>query len=104
MTAVEHADYRSPSHHPLAPGADPNVIRKHLLEDDHEPFDKALAEAANQGDEATRACIERWRCFAMSQVDLAAFTRMVRRAAERNTGVPCAEDEPLRESRAKAGI
>jgi hypothetical protein len=104
MTALEHVGHgQTPARHPLAPGASPAAVRQHLLREDRPRFDVALADARNSGDpEVLDACLEHWRRVAIVERDRDGFTRIVRRAAESNTGRPSPPDEPLATTRAKA--
>lgn len=88
----------------LAPGAEPEVIRECLLPEDRERFDAALTRARAAGDDQLWDCIERWRGIAVLQADRQKFHRLARQIAERTTGVPSPEDEPLEVTRAKAHI
>ena len=89
----------------LAPGAEPDVIRAHLLPEDRFRFDAALAQAQASGDEdQVWTCVERWRGIAVLQADRQKFRRLARQIAERTTGSPSPEDEPLEVTRAKAHI
>jgi hypothetical protein len=89
----------------LAPDATPEVIRNSLLPEDRERFDTALTAARATGDEnEVWTCIERWRGIAVLQADRPRFRRLARQIAERTTGVPSPEDEPLEVTRAKAHI
>lgn len=98
-------DEREPDLQSLAPGAKPEVIRGCLLPEDRERFDAALIEARATGDEERLwACVERWRGIAVLQADRSRFRRLARQIAERTTGVPSPEDEPLEVTRAKAHI
>ena len=89
---------------PLAPGAGPEVIREHLLLEDRERFDGALAHARTAGDDKLWDCIERWRGIAVLQADRQKFRRLAREIAEDTTGHRSPEDEPLAVTRAKAHI
>lgn len=88
----------------LAPGAGPEVIREHLLPEDRERFDAALAHARTIGDDNLWDCIERWRGIAVLQADRNKFRCLAREFAEHATGHPSPEDEPLEVTRAKAHI
>ncbi|MDN5747361.1 MAG: hypothetical protein L0H64_02350 [Pseudonocardia sp.] len=48
--------------------------------------------------------LERWRGIAVLQRDPAVFPRLARRAAEKLTGQPSPEDEPLAVTRAEASM
>ena len=89
----------------LAPGAEPGAIREYLLPEDRFRFDAALVKAQASGDEdQVWTCVERWRCIAVLQADQQKFRRLARQIAERTTGTPSPEDEPLEVTRAKARI
>ena len=103
MTAADHAGPQdSPAEHPLAPGAEPDVIRAHLMDPDRARFDAALSAATEPS--TWWECVEHWRGVAILQSDRAEFARVARRSAERKTGQPTYADEPLEITRAKAGI
>lgn len=105
MTALEHeAADDSSGDHPLAPGALPAVIRKHLLPEDRGRFDEALRAVANADEDAQWHCLERWRGIAMIQSDRESFTHLARHLAERKSGRPSPADEPLEVTRTKAGL
>jgi uncharacterized protein DUF6247 len=106
VTASESPhDERGPDLQALAPGAEPEVIRQHLLAVDRERFDAALALAQASGDEDQLwTCVERWRGIAVLQADRQRFQRLARQIAERTTGEPSPDDEPLEVTRAKAHI
>ncbi|WP_433798532.1 DUF6247 family protein [Actinomycetospora sp. CA-084318] len=98
-------DEREPDLEALAPGAEPDVIRGYLLPEDRGRFDSALADARAGGDrDRVWTCVERWRGIAVLQADRQRFRRLVRQIAERTTGVPSPEDEPLDVTRARAHI
>ncbi len=94
---------------PLRSGAAPAAIRAALLAEDREVFDaayqRALAAARDSLDltELFR-CLEHWRRVALLQRDPDRFASIVRRAAERLTGEPVATDEPLAQTRRRAGL
>lgn len=93
--------------HPLAPGASPEAIRSALLPEDQAEFDVAYSAAlaeARDGRDLTGLfrMLERWRGLAALQSDPDVFRRVARRAAEKLTGQPSPEDEPLTVTRAKA--
>lgn len=95
--------------HPLARGASPEAIRSALLPEDRPAFDDAyataLAEARTSLDLTTLfTTLERWRATAVLQSDPARFRDVARRAAEKLTGQPSPEDEPMSVTRAKAGL
>ncbi|WP_018334080.1 DUF6247 family protein [Actinomycetospora chiangmaiensis] len=101
---------REDSPHPLLPGATPATIRAWLATDEDrarflEEYATALDRARDELDlAAVHETIEEWRRIAVLQTDPAGFRRTVRYAAERATGRPSPEDEPLAVTRAKAGI
>jgi hypothetical protein len=98
-------DEQKPDLQALAPGAAPEVIRGHLFPQDRERFDAALASAqASLDEDQIWTCVERWRGIAVLQADRVRFRRLARQIAERTTGVPSPEDEPLEATRAKAHI
>ena len=68
-------------------------------------YERALAVAREMLDlgELFRE-LEHWRRLALLQRDREGFRRLVRRAAELQTGEPVPEDEPLAVTRARAGI
>jgi hypothetical protein len=89
----------------LAPGAEPDVIRGYLLPEDRARFDAALTRARESCDEDQLwTCVERWRGMAVLQADRQKFRRLARQIAERTTGTPSPENEPLEVTRAKAHI
>ncbi len=98
-----------PPRHPLARGASPEAIRSALLPEDWPAFDDAyataLADARASLDLTTLfTTLERWRGRAVLQSDPARFQEVARKAAEKLTGRPSPEDEPLSVTRAKAGM
>lgn len=93
--------------HPLAQGASPEAIRSALLPEDQVAFDAAYAAALGEARESFDLTglfrmLERWRGVAALQRDPEVFRRVARRAAEKLTGHPSPEDEPLTLTRAKA--
>lgn len=106
MTATDNLhDGPEPDLQALAPGAEAEVIRGHLLPEDRARFDAALARArANRDEDQVWTCVERWRGIAVLQADRQKFRRLARQIAERTTGTPSPEDEPLEVTRAKAHI
>jgi hypothetical protein len=93
--------------HPLAKGASPEAIRSALLPEDQPAFDAAYDAAlihARESRDLTELfqMLERWRGLAALQNDPEIFRRVARRAAEKLTGQPSPEDEPLAVTRAKA--
>jgi hypothetical protein len=110
VTAMYSVD-DEPAHggHLLRKGASPQAIRSALLPDDRAAFDTAyddaLAEARSSRDlSALFTMLERWRGVAALHSDPERFARVARRAAEKLTGQPSPDDEPLAVTRAKAGI
>lgn len=109
MSATWWFDEQPRTGDPLLPGASPAAIRAALLSDDQVLFDRAyagaLATARDQLDltELLR-CLESWRRLALLQRDPDEFAALVRRAAEKLTGRPVAEDEPLAQTRRRVGI
>ncbi|MDQ2708265.1 MAG: DUF6247 family protein [Actinomycetota bacterium] len=98
-----------PRRHPLAKGASPEAIRSALLPQDQNEFDlayeAALAEARTSRDlTGLFSTLERWRGTAALQSDPEVFRRVARRAAQRLTGQPSPQDEPLAVTRAKTGM
>jgi hypothetical protein len=109
MTAQWSFDERPRSGDPLAQGATPADIRAALLPGDANAFDDAYAAAlaaARESLDLTElfACLEHWRRVALLQRDPSRFASIARRAAERLAGRPVADDEPLAETRRRAGI
>jgi hypothetical protein len=68
-------------------------------------YAKALATAREELDltELLRS-LEHWRRRAVLQRDPAEFAALARRAAEKLTGQPVPDDEPLTETRRRVGI
>jgi hypothetical protein len=89
---------------PLLPGATPAAIRDALLPEDRAAFETAYEHALTGAREDLDLTLERWRRLALLQRDPVRFTSIARRAAERLTGEPVAEDEPLVQTRRRAGI
>ncbi len=110
VTAMYSVDRDPPARrHPLAKGASPEAIRSALLPQDQNEFDvtyeAALAEARTSRDlTGLFSMLERWRGIAALQSDPEVFRRVARRAAERLTGHPSPQDEPLAVTRAKTGM
>lgn len=108
VTAMYSVDEpASRGRHPLAQGVAPEAIRSALLPEDQVAFDAAYATAlgeAREGFDLTGLfrMLERWRGVAALQRDPEVFRRVARRAAEKLTGHPSPEDEPLTVTRAKA--
>lgn len=109
MTALWSFDEQPRAGDPLSPGAAPAAIRDALLPDDRAAFDlayqRALASARDDLDltELFR-CLEHWRRLALLQRDPDRFASVARRAAERLTGTPTPYDEPLADTRRRAGM
>lgn len=102
-------DQQPRSGDPLLPGAAPVAIRDALLPEDRAAFEAAYQQALTQArDELDLSelfeTLEHWRRLALLQRDLARFSSIARRAAERLTGDPVPEDEPLAQTRRRAGI
>lgn len=85
------------------------AILEALLPEDRAAFDAAYAGAlavARDSLELTELfrCLERWRRLAVLQRDPQRFASVARRAAERLTGEPVPADEPLAQTRRRAGL
>ncbi len=96
------------SRHPLAKGASPEAIAAALLPGDRAEFfteyEQALVAARESLDlTALFTMLEHWRRVAALQADPEVFRRVVRRAADLLTGEPSPANEPLEETRRKAG-
>jgi hypothetical protein len=94
---------------PLLPGAAPAAIRDALLPEDRTAFETAYQHAlARARDELDLTelfqTLEHWRRLALLQRDPARFASISRRAAQRLTDDPVPEDEPLNQTRRRAGI
>jgi Family of unknown function (DUF6247) len=94
---------------PLLPGAAPAAIRDALLSEDQAAFEAAYQQAltrARDGLDLTELfkVLEHWRRLALLQRDPARFASIARRAAERRTGAPAPDGEPLAQTRRRAGI
>jgi hypothetical protein len=109
VTALWSFDEQPRTGDPLLPGAAPAAIRDALLPEDRTTFDtayqRALA-AARDTLELTELfrCLEHWRRVALLQRDPDRFASIARRAAERLTGEPVPADEPLAQTRRRAGL
>lgn len=109
VTALWSFDEQPRTGDPLRPGAAPAAIRDALLAEDRSAFDtayqRALAAAREDLDltELFR-CLEHWRRIALLQRDPDRFASVARRAAERLTGQPVPDDEPLAQTRRHAGL
>ncbi len=109
MTALWSFDEQPRTGDPLRPGAAPGAIRDALLDDDRARFDAAYQQslsAARDTLDLTELfrCLEHWRRVALLQRDPDRFASIARRAAERLTGEPVPADEPLTETRRRAGL
>jgi hypothetical protein len=102
MTAQWSFDDHPRSGDPLGQGATTADIHAALLPGDARAFDEAYAAALAAARET--ACLEHWRRVALLQRDPSRFASIARRAAERLTGRPVPADEPLAETRRRAGI
>jgi uncharacterized protein DUF6247 len=109
VTALWSFDEQPRTGDPLRPGAAPAAIRDALLDEDRVRFDAAyqrtLATARDSLDltELFR-CLEHWRRVALLQRDPGRFTSIARRAAERLSGKSVPPDEPLSQTRRRAGL
>lgn len=108
VTASYSVDDGPTGRHPLAKGASPEAIAAALLPEDQAAFlteyEQALMKARETLDlTALFTMLEHWRRVAALQADPAVFRRVARRAAHLLTGEPSPEDEPLEETRRKAG-
>ncbi len=93
----------------MRPGAAPAAIREALLPEDRDAFDTAYDQAllaARESLDLTELFrrLEHWRRVAVLQRDRARYRSVVRRAAERLTGEPVPQDEPLAVTRSRAGL
>lgn len=109
VTALWSFDEQPRTGDPLRPGAAPAAIRDALLAEDQSVFDtayqRALAAAREDLDLTDLfRCLEHWRRIALLQRDPGRFTSVARRAAERLTGQPVPDDEPLARTRRRAGL
>ena len=109
VTASWSLDEQPSGGDPLRPGASPWAIREALLPEDRSAFDAAYAAAlavTRDSLELTELfrCLERWRRLAVLQRDPHRFASVARRAAERLTGEPVAANEPLAQTRRRAGL
>jgi hypothetical protein len=110
MSTTYSVDESSPgARHSLAKGASPEAIRSALLAEDRAAFDVAYEKALSDARESLDLTglfrmLERWRGIAVLQRDPAVFHRVARRAAEKLTGQPSPDDEPLAVTRAKASM
>lgn len=109
MTAIWSYDEEPRRGDPLMPGATPAAIREALLPEDRAEFDRvydlAIGEARSSLDLAELfRRLEHWRRVAVLQRDRESYRALVRRAAERLTGEPVPEDEPLSITRQRVGM
>jgi len=109
VTALWSFDEQPRTGDPLLPGATPAAIRDALLPEDKTEFDTAYQHAlagARRDLELTELfrCLEHWRRVALLQRDPDRFASIARRAAERLTGAPVPADEPLAQTRRRAGL
>lgn len=109
MTALWSLDEQPSTGDPLLPGATPAAIRDALLPEEKTEFDaayqRALAAARDDMDLTDLfQCLEHWRRVALLQRDPNRFASIARRAAERLTGMPVRADEPLAQTRRRAGL
>lgn len=89
----------------LGPGASPATIRACLLPQDRDRFSEAYAAASAAGDAAAQhEAIERWRGIALLQADRQRYAETVGRVAQRKTGCPVPDDQPLSITRRAAGM
>ena len=109
MTASWSLDEQPRPGDPLLPGAAPAAIRAALLPEDQAVFDTAYQHALTRArDELDLTelfhTLEHWRRLALLQRDPARFASIARRAAQHLSGTPTPEDEPLAQTRRRAGI
>jgi hypothetical protein len=109
VTAPRSFDEQPRIGDPLLPGATPAAIRDALLTEDKAEFDaayqRALASARDDMDLTELfQCLEHWRRLALLERDPDRFSSIARRAAERLTGTPTPADEPLAQTRRRAGL
>lgn len=109
VTALWSFDQQPRTGDPLLPGAAPAAIRDALLPEDQAAFDVAYQEAlahAHDRLELTELfkTLEHWRRLALLQRDPDRFTSIICRAAERLAGEPVPADEPLTQTRRRAGL
>lgn len=109
VTASWSFDQQPRSGDPLLPGAAPAAIRDALLPEDRTAFETAYQQALTQARDDLDLTelfktLEHWRRLALLQREPARFASIARRAAERLTGAPLPEDEPLAQTRRRAGI
>lgn len=109
VAALWSFDPQPRSGDPLLPGAAPVAIRNALLPEDRAAFETAYRQAlagAREDLDLTELfqTLEHWRRLALLQRDPTRFAAIARRAAERLTGDPVPDDEPLAQTRRRAGI
>ncbi len=109
MTASWSFDEQPRIGDPLLPGAAPAAIRDALLPEDRAAFETAYQHALTRARDDLDLTelfqtLEHWRRLALLQRDPARFASIARRAAERLTGDPVPDDEPLTQTRRRAGI
>lgn len=109
VTASWSFDEQPRTGDPLLPGATPAAIRDALLPADRAAFEAAYQQALTRAREDLDLTelfqtLEHWRRLALLQRDPARFAAIARRAAERLTGTPVPDDEPLAQTRRRAGI
>lgn len=109
MTASWSYDEHPRSGDPLRAGAAPAAIRHALLPEDRAEFDAAYTEALAVARETLDLTelfrrLEHWRRVALLQRDPSRYGSLVRRAAQRLTGEPVPEDEPLSVTRARTRL
>ena len=109
MTAQWSFDEQPRTGDPLLPGAAPGAIRDALLPEDQAAFDTAYQDALAHARERLDLSelfktLEHWRRLALLQRDPDRFTSIIRRAAQRLTGEPVPTDEPLTQTRRRAGL
>ena len=109
MTALWSFDEQPRTGDPLRSGAAPATIRDALLAEDRSVFDAAYQRALGSARDSLDLtelfrCLEHWRRVALLQRDPDRFASIARRAAERLTGQPVPADEPLAQTRRRAGL
>ena len=109
MTASWSFDEQPRTGGPLLPGAAPAAIRDAPLPEDRAPYETAYQQALTRARDDLDLIelfkvLEHWRRLALLQRDPARFTAIARRAAERLTGTPVSDREPLAQTRRRAGI
>lgn len=109
MSASWSFDEQPRTGDPLLPGAAPAAIRDALLPEDRPVFEAAYQRALTRAREDLELTelfqtLEHWRRLALLQRHPDRFASIARRAAERLTGVPTPEDEPLAQTRRRAGM